>query len=121
MLQTLRKQRKEWNPVERTAQEGDQVVIEYVAETEAGRVPPEGKQRLTVIMGESGFDGLESAIAEIPAGEEKNVELEFPETYREPRWPGTRPGWNYRLFQLPKAACRRLTKTSSKASASPMD
>ncbi len=84
MLQTLREQRKEWKPVERTAQAGDQVVIEYVAETDEGRVPAEGKQRLTVIMGESRFDELESAIAEIPAGEQKEVELEFPEHYREP-------------------------------------
>ncbi len=92
MLQTLREQRKDWNPVERNAQEGDQVVIEYVAETDEGRVPPEGKQRLTVIMGESGFDGLESAIAEIPAGEEKNVELKFPESYREPSLAGNKAG-----------------------------
>ena len=41
-------------------------------------------------MGESGFDGLESAIAEIPAGEEKNVELEFPENYREPSLAGNK-------------------------------
>jgi len=84
MLQTLREQRKEWNPVERTAQAGDQVVIEFVAETDEGRVPEQGKQRLTIIMGESGFDDLDSAIAEIPAGEEKKVELEFPQNYREP-------------------------------------
>ena len=84
MLQTLREQRKEWNLVERTAQAGDQVVIEFVAETDEGRVPAQGKQRLTIIMGESGFDDLDSAIAEIPAGEEKNVELVFPQNYREP-------------------------------------
>ena len=84
MLQTLREQRKEWNPVEHTAQTGDQVVIEYVAETDEGRVPAQGKQRLKIIIGESGFDDLDSAIAEIPAGEEKNVELVFPQNYREP-------------------------------------
>ena len=88
MLQTLREQRKEWNLVERTAQAGDQVVIEFVAETDEGRVPAQGKQRLTIIMGESGFDDLDSAIAEIPAGEEKNVELEFPQNYREPSLAG---------------------------------
>jgi len=44
MLQTLRKQRKDWNPVERNAQDGDQVVIEYVAVTEAGRVPPDYRE-----------------------------------------------------------------------------
>lgn len=88
MLQTLREQRKEWNLVERTAQAGDQVVIEFVAETDEGRVPAQGKQRLTIIMGESGFDDLDSAIAEIPTGEEKKVELEFPQSYREPSLAG---------------------------------
>jgi len=90
MLQTLREQRKEWNPLERTAQSGDQVVIEYVAETDEGRVPEKGKQRLTVILGESGFEGLDSAIAEIPAGEEKNIELEFPQSYGEPLLAGNK-------------------------------
>ena len=90
MLQTLREQRKEWTPVERTVQPGDQVLVEYVAETDEGRVPAEGKQRLAIIIGESGFDGLEKAVAEIPAGEEKNVELEFPEKYREPALAGNK-------------------------------
>ena len=84
MLQTLREQRKVWTLVERTAQDGDKAVIEYVAETDEGRVPVEGKQRLNVILGASGFDDLDSVITEIPAGEEKNVELEFPAGYREP-------------------------------------
>jgi trigger factor len=88
MLETLREQRKEWSPVERTAQPGDQVLIEYVAETDEGRVPAEGKQRLSVIIGESGFEGLEKVVAEITAGEERNVELEFPESYREPALAG---------------------------------
>ncbi len=88
MLQTLRKQRREWSLVERTAQAGDQVVIEYAAKTDQGRVPAQGRQKLTIIMGESGFDDLESAIAEIPAGEEKNIELEFPQNYREPSLAG---------------------------------
>ncbi len=83
MLQTLREQRKVWNPVERTAQDGDKVVIEYAAETKEGRVPAEGKQKLAIMMGESGFDELEKAIAKIPPGEEKSVKLNFPENFRE--------------------------------------
>jgi trigger factor len=90
MLQTLREQRKAWNPVERTAREGDQVLIEYVAQTDEGTVPPQGHQRLAIIMGESGFEGLEKAISEIPTGEEKNVELEFPDNYREPALAGNK-------------------------------
>ena len=84
MLQTLREQRKSWDVVERNAQEGDKVVIEYVAQTKDGRVPAEGKQKLAVIMGESDFDELEKAIAKIPPGEKKNVKLKFPKNFREP-------------------------------------
>jgi len=88
MLQTLRKQRKAWNAVERTAQADDQILLDYVAETEEGRVPAAGNQRFAIIMGESGFDELEEAVVSIPAGEEKNVELTFPEDFREPALAG---------------------------------
>jgi len=88
MLQTLRKQRRTWDAVERKAKAGDQVLLEYAADTDAGRVPEEDMQRLAIIMGESGFDELEKAIAKIPAGEEKNVKLNFPEGFREPKLAG---------------------------------
>jgi trigger factor len=84
MLGTLRKQRISWNTVERPAESGDQVVFEYAAETGDGRLPPEGKNRLSVVMGDSGFDELEKAIVSIPVGEETNIELTFPEDFREP-------------------------------------
>jgi len=88
MLQTLRKQRRTWDLVERKAKAGDQVLLEYAAEVDGNRVPEEDMQRLAIIMGESGFDELEKAIAKIPAGEEKNVKLNFPEGFREPRLAG---------------------------------
>jgi trigger factor len=89
MMLTLRNQRQEWEPVERTAQEGEQVLIEYVAETDEGRVPEEGRQRLAIIMGDSGFDELEKAVSEISPGEEKEaLEISFPDDYREPSLAG---------------------------------
>jgi trigger factor len=83
MLNTLREQRKTWNPVERTAAAGDQVLIDYVAESDDLRVPAEGEERLAIIVGESGFEKLENAVAKIPAGENKKVSLTFPEDFRE--------------------------------------
>jgi trigger factor len=88
MLQTLREQRQTFNDVERKAQEGDRVVIEYSAEIKDGRVPEEGVTGLTIVMGKSGFDDLEKAAGKIAAGEEKNVKLEFPENFREPELSG---------------------------------
>jgi len=83
MQETLQKQRIEWNAVERKAEAGDQVLIEYAGETDEGRVPEEGMQRMAIIMGESGFDDLEKAVGSIEPEGEKNVKLTFPDNFRE--------------------------------------
>ncbi|HLF29417.1 MAG TPA: trigger factor [Xanthomonadales bacterium] len=88
MLNTLREQRRAWNQVDRAAQGGDQVQFEYAAETAEGRVPQQGHQRLAILMGASGFAGLEAALTGLKAGEEISVELEFPEQFREPALAG---------------------------------
>jgi trigger factor len=88
MLETLRRQRKEWSPVERKAQAGDRVLIEYSAEAEDGRVPAEGEQRLAVIVGESGFEALEKAVASLDAGATRSLKLAYPENFREARLAG---------------------------------
>lgn len=83
MLETLREQRRHWHAVDRKPTDGDQVLLEYVAETDEGRVPPQGRQRLAIIVGASGFDALESAISDLGAGEKTNTRLAFPADYRE--------------------------------------
>jgi trigger factor len=83
MLNTLREQRKTWDEVERAAQEGDQVAFEFSAETKEGRVPKEGDTRMSIVIGSSGFEELDKAIASMVAGDEKSVKLTFPENFRE--------------------------------------
>jgi trigger factor len=100
MLQTLREQRKQWTPLERMPQAGDQVAFEYVAEVDGSRVPAEGKQGLTIIMGESGFDELETTIADIPSGEGKTTELTFPEGFFEPLLAGKKANVDLRLVSV---------------------
>ena len=84
MLETLKKQKIKWSEVERKPVDGDQVLVEYTADTDEGILPNEGKYRLAVIVGESGFDDLEKAVRKMSAGEEKNIKLQFPDGYREP-------------------------------------
>lgn len=88
MLETLREQRKEWSEVERKPVAGDRVLLEYAAETASGRVPEEGTQRMGIIMGDSGFEELESAVADIAPGGEATTELTFPDDFREPSLSG---------------------------------
>jgi trigger factor len=100
MLQTLREQRKTWQDVERKAQEGDRVLLEYAAEADEGRVPEEGGQRMAIIMGESGFDDLENALAALDAGESTNLELAFPENFREPKLAGNKAETELKLVSV---------------------
>jgi trigger factor len=88
MLQTLREQRQTWVELQQKPARGHQATIEYVAETDAGRVPAEGRQRLAVVMGESGFDKLEKALAEMTPGDAKSLKLKFPEDYGDPQLAG---------------------------------
>lgn len=88
MLDTLKKQKIKWSDVERKPAEGDQALVDYTAETEEGTVPETGRQRLAIILGESGFDDLEKAVSKMSAGDEKNLKLEFPADYREPALAG---------------------------------
>lgn len=83
MMDTLQKQRTTWEKVDRSPQEGDQVLVEYVAETKEGRVPRAGKQRLAIIMGNSGFEALEKAVSKMKAEETSKTKLKFPDDYRE--------------------------------------
>lgn len=88
MLETLKDQRISWADVERKPKEGDQALVEYVAETEEGRVPGAGKHRLAVILGQSGFEAMEKAVSKMVAGETKSLKMEFPADYREPALAG---------------------------------
>jgi trigger factor len=100
MLETLRGQRKTWEDVEREAQAGDRVLLEYSAETEEGRVPEEGEQRLAIIMGESGFDELEKLLSGLDAGKSKSAKLPFPENFREPKLAGQKAKAEVKLVSV---------------------
>jgi trigger factor len=88
MLETLKKQRIKWLDVERKPTDGDQLLIEYSAEIDEGTLPEEGKYRLAIILGESGFDELEKVAKKMSSGDEKDTKLEFPEGFREPALAG---------------------------------
>lgn len=103
MLTTLRDQRREWVAVERAPQKNDQVLFEYVAHTEEGRVPETGHQVLGIGMGVSGFDSLEAALQDMKAGDESEVELEFPEGFREPALAGKKARVELKVTRISEA------------------
>ncbi len=82
MIENLRKQAGTWDVVDRAAQDGDQVVINYVG-TKDGEAFDGGSAENSPLTLGSGrmIPGFEAAIVGMKAGEEKVVPLTFPAEY----------------------------------------
>jgi trigger factor len=84
MIDTLRRQRMSFRPVERAAQAGDYVAFEFVIAGDGIRIPAEGKERgLTAIGQKAVLPEIEEALVGLAPGDEKTVEATFPADYRE--------------------------------------
>ena len=82
IIDVFRKQRGEWKVVERPAQDGDRVTIDYVG-TKDGEAFEGGSAEGSELELGSGrmIPGFEDGVVGMQAGEEKTLELTFPEDY----------------------------------------
>ncbi len=83
MIETLREQRKEFQQVDRASQEGDQVNVDFEGFVE-GEAFAGGKAEGTdIVLGsKSMIPGFEEGLLGCQAGEEKEIEVTFPEAYQ---------------------------------------
>lgn len=85
MIETLRLQRRTFQPVERAAQAGDMVLFEYAAEAGGARHPATGFDRVGTLIGSGAFlPEVESALVGHKAGDDFTVDAAFPAAFREP-------------------------------------
>ncbi|MRI34803.1 trigger factor [Endozoicomonas sp. OPT23] len=88
MIDTLRQQSKTFEDVERAAENGDQIVFDYVGSFASGEKAGEefegGKAENSTLELGSGrmIPGFEDGLVGVSAGEEKTLELTFPEDYQ---------------------------------------
>jgi trigger factor len=85
-IERLRQQRKQWQPVERAAAEGDRVTLDFEGRLDDEPEPFEGGtgQGVQVELGAGRFiPGFEEQLIEASADEERTVEVTFPEDYQQ--------------------------------------
>lgn len=89
MIDNLRLQRRTWQPVERGAQAGDLVALETWSQAGDERLPAEGVEKGSSILG-SGvmFDQIEKGLEGLAKGEEKTLSVDFPADWRVPQLAG---------------------------------
>jgi len=82
MLTRLREQRKTWNPVERSAQEGDQLTISFVGTLDGESFQGGSGEDSKIELGSGRMiPGFEDGLMGAKSGDERRLELQFPEEY----------------------------------------
>ncbi|MBN8798998.1 MAG: trigger factor, partial [Stenotrophomonas nitritireducens] len=89
MIENLRQQRRSWKAVARGAQEGDLVALETWSQAGDERLPAEGAEQGTIIIGQGMmFEQIEQGLVGLAKGEEKTLDVEFPADWRVPALAG---------------------------------
>ncbi len=82
MIEKLREQRREWVEVDRAAQEGDQVLADYVGRLDGETFEGGTAEDVTIELGDGRMlEDFENGFIGMKAGEEKTVDVSFPEDY----------------------------------------
>ncbi len=101
MIERMRHQKPRFQPVDRPAQQGDQVTVDLGRDD--GQ-PGEGHQLPIVIGSNTVMEGFEEALVGVSAGEDKTIELDFPADYRDPQYAGRTVVFHVKVIQVAEPA-----------------
>ena len=105
MIETLRLQRRSWNPVERAAQAGDMVMFESSATNDTGRIPAEGVERAGTILGTNAlFAEFEQQLIGVKTGDEREFDIAVPADYRVAALAGKQTKFSVKIARVSEAA-----------------
>lgn len=103
MLENLHSQRGTWKTVERASQADDQVTIDF--EASVGGQPFTGNkgEKVPVVLGSGVMvPGFEEQLIGVSAGEEKTLDITFPDTYPEHDVAGKPANFNIKVHTVSK-------------------
>ena len=89
MLENLRRQRASWSKVTRAAKKGDMVNLETASTIDGQRMPAEGFEKTSTVLGSGGmYPEVEAAIDGMQPGEEKTLDVTLPADWHMPQFAG---------------------------------
>ena len=82
MLENLRTQRGTWNTVDRASQSGDQVTVDFEGTVDDKSFTGNKGEKVPVVLGSNSMvPGFEEQLVGLSAGDEKNLDISFPDDY----------------------------------------
>ncbi|EAR08365.1 trigger factor [Reinekea blandensis] len=111
MLDNLRQQRANYVQVERAAKEGDRVKIDFVGKIDGEAFDGGSAEGQSVTLGSGQMiPGFESGIEGLKAGDEKPVELTFPEDYGNEDLAGKAAVFDIKVHEVAEAELPELNE-----------
>ena len=82
MLLTLRKQRAEWNEVDRKSKDGDRVIVDFNGSVDGEEFQGGSGTEIPVVLGQGQMlEDFEKGLKGMKAGDEKTIKVKFPKDY----------------------------------------
>ncbi|WP_405229907.1 trigger factor [Lentisalinibacter sediminis] len=82
MMENLRRQKAEWETVERPAAEGDKVIVDFEGSIKGEPIENGKGEKIPVILGEGRMiEDFEKALTGVAAGDEKTFKVKYPKDY----------------------------------------
>jgi len=82
MMDKVRKQQSIWVDADRRAENGDQVIVDFVGTIEGESFPGNEGKKIPVVLGSGRMiSGFEEQLVGVKAGDDKTLDLSFPENY----------------------------------------
>ncbi|MFC4765007.1 trigger factor [Dyella koreensis] len=101
MIETLRAQRRSFDPVERASVEGDFVMFEYSAVAGDYRFPTEGLERAGSVLGSGTlFKALDEALTGRKADDAFEAEIAFPADFRNEKLAGQNAQVSFKIVKV---------------------
>ncbi len=111
MIENLRLQRRSFSVVERGAKEGDRVELETWSQAGDERMPAEGVEKGATLIG-SGvmYPEIEQALVGLAVGDEKTIQVKFPENWRVPQLAGREVEVSVKVTQVAESVMPEVDK-----------
>ena len=118
MIETLRKQRQTWVPVERAAADGDMVNIDYVGKKEGEEFQGGKAAGQNLVLGsERMIPGFEDGVIGKSAGDDFTLQLKFPDEYHSEELAGAEVEFELKLNTVSEQSLPEVNEDFLRASA----
>lgn len=116
VIESLRKQRRDWVDVERAAADGDQVVVDFKGTLDGEAFEGGQAEDVPIELGQGRMiKDFEDQLPGVTPGEEKTIEVDFPEDYPAEHLAGRKAEFALTVKKVQEASLPELNEEFAKA------